>query len=404
MSKTRFNSKYFRDRIFSYCIPEGVDFSELQLIVTIPAYKEPDLMQALESILHTDLRPEQYLILILFNYPASADSSIIEETIVQHDNIQVDRVYTHIQALRDKSAGVGLARKILMDSAAKIFYDIDKPDGVILAYDADCRAEPMHMDQVLTHFDKEEGLEAASIYYEHDLAICDPELLTHIIEYELHLRVYINWKRYIGLPYAYQTIGSSMAARAGVYTLVGGMNKRKAGEDFYFLHKFTNRGGYGEIRSTTVYPSSRVSDRVPFGTGRAILEASEKTSQIDSYNPESYIYFKKLIVDQLSSIYKKGLELDGLDPLIRSFIESTALLSIIDECRSNTSSLAHFIKRFYNRCDAFYFMKYLHYMRDHLHENVSSLESGNALLGQLGKSPVATSLECLMAFRELDKS
>lgn len=78
MSKASFNSKYFRDRIFSYCIPEGVDFSGLELIVTIPSYKELYIKEALQSILQTDLRPEQYLILILFNHPESADSSIIE--------------------------------------------------------------------------------------------------------------------------------------------------------------------------------------------------------------------------------------------------------------------------------------------------------------------------------------
>lgn len=304
----------------------------------------------------------------------------------------------------DKIAGVGLARKILMDSAAKIFYDLEKPEGVILAYDADCLVESMHMDKVLTCFCQKESLEAASIYYEHDLAICNPSLLPHIVEYELHLRVYINWKKYIGLPYAYQTIGSSMAVRAGVYSLVGGMNKRKAGEDFYFLHKFTNRGGYGEIRSTTVYPSSRISDRVPFGTGRAILEASKEASQIDTYSPQSYLDFKEIMIDKLSSIYKSGLELEKVGSSLRPFLEKTEFHKLIQECRTNTSSEPHFIKRFYNRCDAFYFMKYLHYMRDHLYGNVSSLDSGNALLPLLGRESTNTSLECLMAFRDLDKS
>ena len=38
-----------------------------------------------------------------------------------------------------------------------------------------------------------------------------------------------------------------MAVRADAYLRQGGMNRRKAGEDFYFLNKFMVLGGYGEM-------------------------------------------------------------------------------------------------------------------------------------------------------------
>jgi hypothetical protein len=48
------------------------------------------------------------------------------------------------------------------------------------------------------------------------------------------------------------------------------MNRREAGEDFYFLNKLAKIGRIDYIKKTCVYPSSRPSLRVPFGTGKRI--------------------------------------------------------------------------------------------------------------------------------------
>ena len=88
--------------------------------------------------------------------------------------------------------------------------------------------------------------------------------------YELHLRYLNLFSRFTGFPYAYHTIGSCFGVRAETYASQGGMNKRKAGEDFYFLHKIIPLGEFREINNTCVIPSPRESDRVPFGTGAAI--------------------------------------------------------------------------------------------------------------------------------------
>jgi hypothetical protein len=54
------------------------------------------------------------------------------------------------------------------------------------------------------------------------------------------------------------------------------MNTRTAGEDFYFLQALT-KVLYGKGRlpvklPATVYPSARISNRVPFGTGQKISD------------------------------------------------------------------------------------------------------------------------------------
>ena len=91
-----------------------------------------------------------------------------------------------------------------------------------------------------------------------------------IAAYELHLRYHVRVQKWIGFPYAFQTIGSAMAVRAWAYVKQGGMNRRHAGEDFYFLQKISWLGPISELSTVTVFPSPRLSGRVPFGTGKAV--------------------------------------------------------------------------------------------------------------------------------------
>ena len=101
--------------------------------------------------------------------------------------------------------------------------------------------------------------------------------------------------RYTHFPYAFHTIGSCLAVRGSAYVKQGGMNRRKAGEDFYFLQKIIPLGNFGEINSTRVIPSARVSDRVPFGTGKAMMKWYESGEKVfKSYNPEIYEELFKL--------------------------------------------------------------------------------------------------------------
>ena len=49
------------------------------------------------------------------------------------------------------------------------------------------------------------------------------------------------------------------------------MNRRPAAEDFHFLNKLAKIGEIGTVTNTTVFPSARISERVPFGTGARML-------------------------------------------------------------------------------------------------------------------------------------
>src|SRR5262249_26021974 len=160
-----------------------------------------------------------------------------------------------------------------MDEALRRFDAVERPGGVIVGFDADCRCERNYLTAIERHFERNSNSPGCSIYFEHPLnGPLEPAIYEAIAEYELHLRYYVQALRFGGFPHAFHTIGSSMAVRAGVYRKQGGMNKRKAGEDFYFLHKIIPLGGFTNLVETRVIPSPRASDRVPFGTGKAVCD------------------------------------------------------------------------------------------------------------------------------------
>ncbi|HOO90382.1 MAG TPA: hypothetical protein PLA74_06125, partial [Syntrophales bacterium] len=163
-----------------------------------------------------------------------------------------------------KSAGVGFARKIGLDLSLELFdYDTDSIK-LLLCLDADTLVEPAYLAAVRDSFEKEQ-LTAAVIAFAHQEADSADEQAA-ICCYELFLRYYVLGLRWAASPYAFHSIGSTMACTAEAYAAVRGMNKRRAGEDFYFLDKLAKIGRVGRITATTVHPSARPSGRVPFGT------------------------------------------------------------------------------------------------------------------------------------------
>ena len=153
-----------------------------------------------------------------------------------------------------------------------------------------------------------------------------------------------------------------MAVRASIYMKVGGMNTRKAGEDFYFLQKVIARGQFANLDTTCIYPSARISDRVPFGTGRAVGEMLSG-KQLLTYNPESYVALKAFL-DRIAWILD-GESFDkarnDLSEPVQSFLDGNGFDTKLSEIRQNASSSFTRLKRFYAWFNGFRVMKFLHY-------------------------------------------
>jgi hypothetical protein len=377
--------------------------------VVIPVYKEYNLLPTLDTLIECDKTQLPVEIIFVINHPDNAEQKIkeqsqktvrlIEEYIENHETELTFHVIKAFE-LPSKNAGVGLARKIGMDEAAYRLNSINQ-DGVILCFDADSLCETNYLKEIESHFLENPKCNGASIHYEHPLYFEDGTENEAIILYELHLRYYIQSLKYTGYPFAFHTIGSSMAVRSSVYQKQGGMNQRKAGEDFYFLHKIIPLGDYQNINSTKVIPSSRLSDRVPFGTGRAMQEYKNHSKDLKlSYDFDSF----KLIKSILEEI--KTNKTDKLPEVFKTFLKENNFLLDLEKIQSQSKNDQHFKERFFVWFNGFKMLKLVHYLRaDNFPEKLLTIGS-NQLLNEIGitDQKELSALQLLEIFRDLDKN
>lgn len=355
------------------------------VIVTIPVYKEARLDRCLDS-LYSCTRPAQHRpsfhceVLILINAAAddreevlSLNQSCLLETrewIRAHPHPFIDFHLWLDHGFGKKEAGVGSARKILMDEAVRRFDQIGQPRGLIVSLDADSVVDQNYLQALHQHFFGEEGskTEGCSIYFEHPLQAAGdpfgedlpPEIYLAIARYELHLRYYLWSLRSTGFPHAYHTLGSAFAVRAEVYALEGGMNRRQGGEDFYFIQKIAQRGRFNSCTGTRVVPSSRTSDRVPFGTGPALR--AQLHTPLRSYHSAPFAMLNPLFSDR-ERLYK-GNPLPSLSPILSDFLVLQGFDAALARMRANAASAEAFSGRFWRWFNMFRIMKFLHFARE----------------------------------------
>ena len=175
-----------------------------------------------------------------------------------------------------------------------------------------------------------------------------------------------------------------MAVRADAYVKQGGMNRRQAGEDFYFLHKLTKLGQLPEISDAYVYPSARVSNRVPFGTGAAMGKWMNFTDDLAlTYRFDAFLDMKQFF-DRVGEFYKVSPIqyaeiLSSLPFTIEQYLSSVLFYEKLSEINQNSSTPEAFRKRFFQTFDAFQVLKFLnqvheqHYSTQNLYEAISQL-------------------------------
>ena len=392
---------------------------DLGIVVVIPCFNEPDLIASLESLWLCE-RPECPVeVIVVVNSPDGCPEEIRRqnqstlnigaEWIAQHRDARLRFHAFHFPGLPPKQAGVGLARKIGMDEALRRLDDFARTEGIIVGYDADCRCGTNYLTALEGHFRKNPQSPGCSIYFEHPLTgPLSPVVYEAAAAYELHLRYFVQALRYAGFPHAHHTLGSCMAVRADTYRKQGGMNKRKAGEDFYFLHKIIALGGFTDLRSTTVYPSPRPSDRVPFGTGKAVRDTLSGR-QFNTYPLEAFLDLKQL-VERVPEFYRRRKEgnpehLADLPPSVRSFLANLQFDDVLSEICENTSSEISFRKRFFRWFDGFRAMKFVHHARDCLYGDGTVQVEAARLVATLdrGGSEAKNLTDLLNIYRDLDR-
>lgn len=417
-----FASTYLKERaLFPEIIKEAPD-KQTGIIIVVPAYNEPGICKLLDSLALCSEPECNAEVIIVVNAPLDAVEESIENNKTTIKNIEswkkensncFFRLFAFIadqQAISDW--GVGLARKTGMDEAVRRFNCLDNPGGIILNLDADCQVEKNYFVSVCDELLNKKDRTACSIYFEHPLAGNDfPEnIYNYITLYELHLRYYFQGLAYSGFPYVFHTVGSAIAVKALQYVKAGGMNRRQAGEDFYFIQKLVPAGGYFNLNSTTVYPSPRTSSRVPFGTGASIGKLTEENSPtLFTYNmlafkelryffgmTEKFYHFTP---EELPECYK------SFPTGLKYFIDEIEWIGKMMEIKNNTSGLASFRKRFFGWFNMFRIVKYLNLVHIEFFEKKPVDVSASELLENTGIDFISKEpLNLLLYYRELEKT
>lgn len=379
------------------------DFQEeTEVIVIIPVLNDPDIFRTVDSLCCCSTTEGKAGVIILVNHSGQCSDVIREAN--KRLAIQLREYTAGINArhpdlqfyiaeafdLPAKYAGVGLARKLAMDAAVWFFYSRGRGECPVLSLDADTDVEANYLDETVRCFRKNR-LAGVSLAYAHRLDECKGEVCEAMISYELYLRYYEVALKDAGHPYAYPCIGSAFAVRASDYAAEGGMNRRQAGEDFYFLQKLIATGRYALLKSTKVYPSARFSDRTPFGTGRSVRQIVENKGSFPVYHPQAFQDLKVFFKD-ISGLYKTGKSawmayFNSQAAGVKAFLEQTEFLAIVEEIDANCASQEQFVKRFFDRFNAFRVLKYLNFVHEGFYEKIEIETAVKMLLCGRGIPP-----------------
>lgn len=373
------------------------DYKKLfQNVVVIPSLAEyeqlPDCLKSLEQNDNSLL--DKTLVLIVVNNSESSDEEIKSNNrktikFLKDYNGKLNLSFIDAASkgkeLPDKFAGVGLARKIGCDLAlTKFDYSYDKK--IIFFLDADCKVNSDYLSKVTSAFNGN-NIHSAVIEYEHQYNNDSPEAGA-IICYEIFLRYNRLGLEFSKSYYDYHTIGSTIACEAEAYIKAGGMNKRKAGEDYYFLEKLAKLNKIFTISEALVYPSSRKSWRVPFGTGQRIIRhLSKKQNEYVAYNPESFRilkdwlnYFLSENVIDTKSILNNAREINSG---LYHFLISQKFERDWERILKNNQSAEEIQKQKIYWFDAFKTLKLIHYLRDNGYPNINLFDAVDELLNRM---------------------
>lgn len=373
-------------------------------IIVIPALAELENVKSL--LLCLSRNDKKYfsntLILLVINNTISASSEIKENNIqtikylrnILKSNYSVDFSHSGLnialidaaspgKEMDNKNGGVGLARKIGMDYALKYFNYKSTVKKLLICLDADCTVAPNYITEVVDYFNRYK-INAAVISYEHNIDR-DDDNTAAIVCYELYLRYYLLGLKFAQSPFAFHTIGSTMVCDYESYIKIGGMNKLKAAEDFYFLEKLSKITDVHTIKSTFVYPSSRPSFRVPFGTGQRVNRfLAQIQNEYLLYDPKSFIVLKNwlnIYNEFYDKDFNKLMNLAGaIDKNLLEFIRQQKFERFWIKLFSQKINNEQILKQKKYWFDSFRTLKLIHHLRDSSFPLINMFEAIDLLM------------------------
>ncbi len=350
----------------------------LKLCVVIPATGERDRIQTvLDSLQLGSTRLSEAEVIVVVNNARDAPGQRLHENLATIQDLKNYKALIRIlpidrssfgKAYPASTAGVGAARRTGMDLALRRLVQVGNiENGAIACLDADSPTSSGYIDTLLSLFATTEQPFAAVCRYHHPIPTDDRQARS-IIAYELWLRYLELCMRLCAAEYAVSAIGSCLVVSVLGYARSDGMPRRKAGEDFHFLQKIIKVRARRRIVphiDATVFPSSRVSDRVPFGTGHAMHRCAQ-------VGPDRYLFVEPpLAFMQLRHFFKAlpdwyhnpNAPIPGLSNTLHAFLESKNAYRTFERLRVNAPNPENFVLSIKNWLGSLQLIRYARYLR-----------------------------------------
>jgi hypothetical protein len=270
-------------------------------------------------------------------------------------------------------SGVGLARKVGMDVALALHAAGKVRARMIHSTDADATLPDAHFERP----ELASGAGAVVFPFWHEPSV-DLAVTRATALYELSLRYYVAGLAFARSPYAYHSLGSTMAVDVESYAAVRGVPDREAGEDFYLLGKVAKVAPLVRATIPALALQSRASDRTPFGTGAGVAEGLDEPDRA-FYAPETFVALGRWLdaLDVLAdtgSVERFDAERGGLavhewDAARAALLGQRGRDSFTHAVRDALSPSARRV-RVHEWFDAFRTLKFVHALRDAVHVSV----------------------------------
>jgi hypothetical protein len=289
--------------------------------------------------------------------------------------------------------GVGHARKIGADLSACLFHQRRIRSPWIHCSDADVRL-PQRYFSCSTQLSDSSASDTVALLYPFRHSPAAGKLVTteggdetadeqqkRIMRatqlYEFSLRYYVAGLAYADSPYAFHTIGSTLAVNAVHYAKVRGFPRRNAGEDFYLLNKLSKLGAVRQLSAEEdcepIEIAARLSDRVPFGTGAAtakITQLEDPAREYLFYNPSVFALLRLWLGSQVAFWRVRSSDteaiLSQLDlQILIGPLEELGASKALQHALRQSADAVQFQRQMHTWFDAFRTLKFIHYLRDH---------------------------------------
>jgi len=271
--------------------------------------------------------------------------------------------------------GVGLARKIGNDLALRLSATGRIAAGWLHNTDADTVLPEDYFDQ--TEAREGDDAAAAVYFFEHRFEP-DERLALAARLYEISLRYYVLGLAWAGSPYAYEAMGSCIAIRPAAYAAVRGFPRKNAAEDFYVLDKLAKTGPILRFGGAPVLLEGRISERVPFGTGKALSQLLSKKRGLEGFRLYHPAVFGHLaawlrVLDETAKSGGRAEAALGELPPANPFFRADVLLAALErmgafpavrEAIAESTTERAMRRRFHTWFDAFRTLKLVHALRD----------------------------------------